>query len=156
MKCQTPPFAASAAIQDQQGRLLLVREADPRVHGKYDLPGGHPEDGESPLECAVREVMEETGLSVEPSCLLGIYLQGDMRNIVFRAIVADGEPVTHGSDILSTEWLSVDDIASLSDDGVIRPRKLRRIVADIAADRRFPHDILREIPLEDQNDVTHA
>jgi 8-oxo-dGTP diphosphatase len=149
MNPRTPPFAASVAIQDPQGRLLLVREGDPRVHGKYNLPGGRGEDGESPADCAVREVMEEAGLSVALSGLLGVYMQGKKLNIVFRAQAGDGASVIPGHDILSAEWLSLSDVACLPDDAILRPKKLRQIAADIAAGRRHPLDVLRQIPLED-------
>ena len=48
-------------VRDAQGRLLLVRHRD---SGAWGLPAGHVELGESPRATAIREVHEETGLSV--------------------------------------------------------------------------------------------
>ncbi|RLE19100.1 MAG: hypothetical protein DRJ08_06025 [Acidobacteria bacterium] len=45
--------------------LLFVRRVKPPFAGQYLPPGGHVEEGENPLEAAVREVREETGLEVE-------------------------------------------------------------------------------------------
>ena len=45
--------------------LLFVRRETPPFVGQYLPPGGHVEKGENPLEAAVREVREETGLEIE-------------------------------------------------------------------------------------------
>lgn len=61
----------SAVIFDDAGRkVLLTRRAD---NGKWCLPSGHMEAGESAEEACVREVKEETGYSVKLTRLLGIY-----------------------------------------------------------------------------------
>lgn len=52
---------ATVAITSDEGDLLLGLRAD---DGKYTLPGGHLEDGETPKEAAVREVEEETGIEI--------------------------------------------------------------------------------------------
>jgi 8-oxo-dGTP pyrophosphatase MutT (NUDIX family) len=60
----------SAAIFDEMGRVLLTRRAD---NGQWCLPSGGMEAGESPSEAAVREVFEETGLTVRVTRLVGVY-----------------------------------------------------------------------------------
>ncbi len=62
--------AASAAITDEEGRLLLARRTD---SGFWTIPGGTMEPGETIAETAVREVKEETGIDVEVVSLVGIY-----------------------------------------------------------------------------------
>ncbi len=61
-------------VRDDQNRyLFLVRGKKPGdLHaGKYNAPGGKMEPGESPRETMLREVHEETGLTVERAVLLG-------------------------------------------------------------------------------------
>lgn len=65
---------ASACVRDETGRLLWQRRAD---FGWWGLPGGILELTESLPECVVREVREETGLTVEPARLVGIYSSPD-------------------------------------------------------------------------------
>ncbi len=65
---------AAAFIQDQQGAVLLTRRAD---NGRWCLPGGHIDPGESAAEACVREVLEETGLQVEVIRLIGVYSTPD-------------------------------------------------------------------------------
>lgn len=58
-------------IVDEQGRILLQQRVHP--HGVWGLPGGLMELGESTEDVAVREVFEETGLSVKDLNLLNVY-----------------------------------------------------------------------------------
>ena len=62
--------AAGILAVDDEGRLLLRRQ---RHTGQWAIPMGKMEPGETPTDCAVRETFEETGVTVEPLGLLGIY-----------------------------------------------------------------------------------
>ena len=66
----TPKLDVRAAVFDQAGQVLLVRE---RVDGAWALPGGWADVGESLAEGAVREVREESGYDVVIDRLLGLY-----------------------------------------------------------------------------------
>jgi 8-oxo-dGTP diphosphatase len=55
------------------GKLLLVRRAVEPWRGRWDIPGGFCEYGEHPMEAAVRETQEETGLSVRATGYLGMW-----------------------------------------------------------------------------------
>ena len=59
-----------AAVIFQDDRVLLQRRDDNRQWG---LPGGSVEPGESVRTAVIREVLEETGLDVEPLRLIGVY-----------------------------------------------------------------------------------
>ena len=56
----------------RRGRVLLIRRKFPPNKGKWSLPGGLVELGESAQQAAVREVFEETGLKVEVEGLLDV------------------------------------------------------------------------------------
>ena len=59
-----------SAVIFQEGRVLLQRRDD---NGMWGLPGGGVEPGESVRDAVIREVHEETGLTVEPLRLIGVY-----------------------------------------------------------------------------------
>jgi ADP-ribose pyrophosphatase YjhB (NUDIX family) len=67
-----PLAYATAIVQDDQGRVLFQRRAD-FGQAWWGLPGGLLDPGETPAACARREVLEETGLQVEPLRLTGVY-----------------------------------------------------------------------------------
>ncbi|HEY0466081.1 MAG TPA: NUDIX domain-containing protein [Polyangiaceae bacterium] len=58
------------AVVAQDGKLLFMRESH---DGLWSLPGGWADIGESPSQIAVREVLEETGFTVEANKLLAVY-----------------------------------------------------------------------------------
>lgn len=61
----------SASIFDATAqKMLLARRGD---NGKWCVPGGYMEPGESVTEACAREVLEETGLRVEVKRLIGVY-----------------------------------------------------------------------------------
>ena len=66
----TPKVGSDGAIFDDQGRLLVMQRAP---EGTWCLPCGWIEPHESPEEAVVREVREETGLSVTPRELVGVF-----------------------------------------------------------------------------------
>mgnify|MGYP000926875524 CR=1 FL=1 len=57
------PNAASVALIDNQ-KVLLIQRAQAPYFGLWTLPGGRLEPGETPEQCATREIKEELGLSV--------------------------------------------------------------------------------------------
>ncbi len=69
----------SAVIVDAEGRILLQQRTD---NGRWGLPGGAVEFGEPIVAALHREVMEETGLTVEVGRLVGIYSDPDHHQII--------------------------------------------------------------------------
>jgi 8-oxo-dGTP diphosphatase len=65
-----PILAVSAAIL-RDGKVLLARRARGAATGLFSLPGGVVEVGETLIEAIVREVREETSLTIEPVALAG-------------------------------------------------------------------------------------
>lgn len=60
------PLVGVGAVVVDEGRVLLVRRGREPLKGQWSLPGGMLELGESLLAGVAREVLEETGLIVEP------------------------------------------------------------------------------------------
>jgi 8-oxo-dGTP pyrophosphatase MutT (NUDIX family) len=81
---RTPAVAVDGAVFDDDGRLLLAERAGSR---EWCMPGGAADVGEAPSAGAVREVLEETGLTVRATRLLGVYhnLAWGMPSVVSHA-----------------------------------------------------------------------
>ena len=66
----TPLAVGDAAVIDDGGRILLIKRAD---NGKWAMPGGALEVGETPAEGVVREALEETGVRCRAVSLIGVF-----------------------------------------------------------------------------------
>lgn len=63
------PYVRASAVLVEDGRMLLVRQ-QLRERTRWNLPGGHVEEGEDVAQALAREVREETGLVVEAGDVL--------------------------------------------------------------------------------------
>jgi 8-oxo-dGTP diphosphatase len=68
---------SAAVCIEEDGRLLLVKRGMEPWKGAWYMPAGYLEVDEEPQDCAVREVLEETGFEVKVANLLGIYTYAD-------------------------------------------------------------------------------
>jgi ADP-ribose pyrophosphatase YjhB (NUDIX family) len=116
------PFLAVSAAIIRDGRVLIVRRANPPAHGLYTLPGGVVELGETLEEAIRREVVEETGLLIEPVALAGHRevigrdaagrIQRHFVILAFAARWLSGEPRLNG-ELSEAAWLRPDELAGL-------------------------------------------
>lgn len=72
MSPNTPKLTVDAVII-LDNKLVLIERKNPPFRGKFALPGGFVDIGETVEEAVAREVMEETGLGIEIVKLLGVY-----------------------------------------------------------------------------------
>jgi 8-oxo-dGTP pyrophosphatase MutT (NUDIX family) len=122
--------AASAVVTDDHGRIALHRRVD---NGLWALPGGRTELGESIRDTVVREVLEETGLTVEAEYVVAIYSDpehvfaydnGEVRqefSVCIKCKVSGGT-LSASDESHEVCWFAPDEIAGLSMHPRIRVR----------------------------------
>lgn len=140
------PNVTVAAVIERDGRFLLVEEeTDDGL--RFNQPAGHLEEGESLLEAAVRETLEETAWQFVPEYLVGVYQwtrpQGDITYLRFAFGGSLGEEVVGralDAGIVRPVWMSVAEIHAT----VARHRSplILRCVEDWLAGRRYPLALL--------------
>ncbi len=72
-------ITVEAIVYNEDGHLLLVRQGKHRA-GQWELPGGKVKAGESVAQAVRREVLEETGVMVEPLSVLNVYYIEEEQN----------------------------------------------------------------------------
>ena len=108
------PIAAIALIRDDRGRVLLVKQTGGPFAGAWLLPGGRAADDESAIHALVREVREETGLTMTDALYVAGYRTSgegyDLTVLMYRG-PAEGTLVPErGSD---ARWFDADAIPDL-------------------------------------------
>lgn len=110
MDAPRPTLAVGAVLLDAAGRLLVVRRGHPPAAGRWSLPGGRVEPGESLTEAVAREVAEETGLEVRVGGLVGhLEIRDPEHHLVildFHAEVVDGGEPRAGDDADDVAWMT--------------------------------------------------
>jgi len=96
---------AVQALVERDGKLLLARRALEPGRGLCDLPGGFLREGEHPLDGLRRELVEETGLRVEPGEFRGAWLDPYDGRFVLG--------LTWDARVLGGELRAADDVAEL-------------------------------------------
>jgi ADP-ribose pyrophosphatase YjhB (NUDIX family) len=86
------PKVAAGTFIHQDGRVLLIKRAVEPEIGKWALPAGYVDYGEDPLEAAIRETREETGLTVEITGLYDVMLTRSMYQVI--VIVYEAHPIS--------------------------------------------------------------
>jgi 8-oxo-dGTP pyrophosphatase MutT (NUDIX family) len=103
--------SVAGVIVDDEGRALLIQRRD---NGHWEPPGGVLEHDETIDEALRREVLEETGLTIEPGLLTGVY-QNMSRHIValvFRCTPAGGHLVEN-DEVSAFRWAAPAEIRDM-------------------------------------------
>ncbi len=120
-KANSIVVAVTVFVTDDEDRVLLIRRTD---NGLWAVPGGAQDFGEYIAETAVRETLEESGITIEVTGIVGIYTNpnhvmaysdGEVRqqfSICFRARYVSGEP-TPSDESSEVRWISRESLDEL-------------------------------------------
>ncbi|MFC4004288.1 NUDIX hydrolase [Prauserella oleivorans] len=100
-------------LHDDAGRLLLIQRAHEPGRGRWSLPGGRVEPGETDEAAVTREVAEETGLVVEPGALVGSVVRGPYVIYDYACTVRGGRLLA-GDDAADARWVDAAEFARLN------------------------------------------
>jgi 8-oxo-dGTP diphosphatase len=116
------PIIGVGAIIVKDGKVVLVKRGKPPLAGQWSVPGGVLEVGETLREGIVREVLEETGLKVEPLDLLGVFdrlMKDEKGQVMYHYVLVDflcqavGGELQAASDVDDARWHTPEEVAAL-------------------------------------------
>jgi len=109
------PIPAVAAVIVQDDRLLLIKRGVEPSKGKWSIPGGSIEWGETLEDALKREVREETGLEIEVGAVAGVF---DLITGAYHYVIIDyfarpiGGELRPGDDASDARWIALDELDS--------------------------------------------
>lgn len=117
---QTPKLTVDG-IALLNGQIVLIKRKNPPFQGRYALPGGFVDVGETVETAIKREFLEETGLETDIKTLLGVYSdptrdpRGHTASVVFELEVTGGK-LQGGDDATEACLFDIDKIPELAFD----------------------------------------
>ncbi|WP_216213787.1 NUDIX hydrolase [Amycolatopsis aidingensis] len=117
-----PPIAAAVVVKD--AKVLLVRRRVKEGSLSWQFPAGEVEEGESAIQAAVREVREETGLTVAESKVLGERVHPNTgRTMIYVACdyVTGEATVVDNEELAELAWLEHGQLAEYVPYGLFGP-----------------------------------
>ncbi len=121
MKPVCPLLTVDGILRNGEGKFLLIRRRNPPFQGRWALPGGFVDVGETVEAACAREMLEETGLAVTVERLVGVYSdphrdpRGHTVGIAF-ACSCEHEDHAAGDDAEEAAWLTLDEARPLAFD----------------------------------------
>ena len=107
------PLVGVGGVVVDQNRVLLVQRGHEPMKGKWTIPGGLIDVGETLREAVIREVREETGLDVEPIELIELLdrIHREDGRVRYHYVIADylcrvaGGTLAAASDAAAARWV---------------------------------------------------
>ena len=118
----TAPIVGVGAVIVRNAQALLIQRGNEPNRGRWSIPGGVLELGETLAEAAVREVREECGLEIEPQGVLSTFdmiHRDELGRVRYHYVLIDmgarylGGEATAGTDALGVRWAGAAELDSL-------------------------------------------
>jgi mutator protein MutT len=113
---EVPVLAVGAVVVDHD-RLLMVRRGRGPAAGRWSVPGGRVEAGETLVEAVTRELREETGIDGVCGRLLGwverFEDEGHFVILDFEVTLVGGDQPVAGDDAAEAAWVDLHEVTDL-------------------------------------------
>ena len=133
-------------IIEKDNKILMVKEAKKKCYGKWNVPAGHLEDGETIFEGAIREIFEETGCKVRLKNVLPI-INKELENVTFLLITFTTELLEENisfnkEEILDIKWFSKEELKNMTSENLRDEKLIKRTLEMLEENRKYSLDVI--------------
>lgn len=131
-------------IIEKDNKILMVKEAKKKCYGKWNVPAGHLEDGETIFEGTIREIFEETGCRVRLKKMLPI-MSIESENIMiitFTTELLEEKISFNKEEILEVKWISKEELENMNSETLRDEKLIKRTLKMLNENKLYPLDTI--------------
>lgn len=134
-------------IIEKDNKILMVKEAKKKCYGKWNVPAGHLENGETIFEGAIREIFEETGCKVRLKDVLPI-MSKDIEDttliiITFTTELLEENISFNKEEILDVKWISKKELINMTDKELRDEKRIKITLQMLEENKAYPLDTIK-------------
>lgn len=134
-------------IIEKDNKILMVKEAKKKCYGKWNVPAGHLENGETIFEGAIREIFEETGCKVRLKNVLPI-MSKDIEDttlliITFTTELLEEKILFNKEEILDVKWFSKEELMDMADKELRDGKRIKTTLQMLKENKAYPLDTIK-------------
>ena len=134
-------------IIEKDNKILMVKEEKKKCYGKWNVPAGHLENGETIFEGAIREILEETGCKVRLNKVLPI-MSKDIEDttliiITFTTELLEEKISFNKDEILDVKWISKEELINMTDKELRDEKRIKITLQMLEENKAYPLDTIK-------------
>lgn len=131
----------------KDNKILMVKKAKKKCYGKWNVPAGHLENGETIFEGAIREIFEETGCKVRLKNVLPI-MSKDIEDttliiITFTTELLEENISFNKEEILDVKWISKKELINMTDKELRDEKRIKRTLKMLEENKVYSLDSIK-------------
>lgn len=140
----------AGCVIERDNKILMVKEAQKKCYGQWNIPAGHVDEFEKITDAAIREVYEETGCKVKLTGVLPIYCadgeDGQTRiHVRFTADIVEEGANFDTKEILEVKWIDIEELKNMTQEELRAYDKNIKFIEDYENKRIYPVEVFSDI-----------
>ena len=139
----------AGCVIEKDNKILMVKEAQKKCYGQWNIPAGHVDEFEKITDAAIREVYEETGCKVKLTGVLPIYSadaeDGQTRvHVRFTADILEENIKFDTEEILEVKWIDIEELKNMTKEELRAYDKNIQFIKDFEDKKIYPLEIFSD------------